>query len=434
MGQVTEGSAERVPVLRDFTFIGDGERGALIGPDGDIVWMCAPRWHDDAIFASLIGGRGRYSITPVGRYTSGGQYEDGTLIWRSRWVAGRAIIESKEALALPAEPHRAVLLRQVTALHGNATVRVLLETRGGFGRHPMRVLRHHDDGCWTARTGNLRLRWTGAGDAHVDDDGTLALTLEIPAGHAHDLVLEISDQPLPNPESPAQLWEATSARSRARVPDLSHSAAPRDARFAAAVLRGLTSSDGGMVAAATMSLPERADQHRSYDYRYAWIRDQCYAGIAAADAGLDDLLDAATAFVTERVLADGPGLRPAYLVDGGQVPDEHKLELPGYPGGTDIAGNWVNAQFQLDSLGDILRLLAAAARADRLELTGDEQSRSLPQPSPHDGTNPMQASGNSTRTGGPTHGWPASPASGLPPPSSYRGAKSKPWSTWPTRS
>ena len=73
MGQVTEGSVERVPVLRDFTFIGDGERGALIGPDGDIVWMCAPRWHDDAIFASLIGGRGRYSITPVGRYTSGGQ-------------------------------------------------------------------------------------------------------------------------------------------------------------------------------------------------------------------------------------------------------------------------------------------------------------------------------------------------------------------------
>jgi GH15 family glucan-1,4-alpha-glucosidase len=44
-----------------------------------------------------------------------------------------------------------------------------------------------------------------------------------------------------------------------------------------AVLRGLTSGGGGMVAAATTSLPERADRDRNYDYRYAWIRDQAYA-------------------------------------------------------------------------------------------------------------------------------------------------------------
>ena len=42
----------------------------------------------------------------------------------------------------------------------------------------------------------------------------------------------------------------------------------------------MTSSTGAMVAAATMSLPERADQGRNYDYRYAWIRDQCFAGQA----------------------------------------------------------------------------------------------------------------------------------------------------------
>ena len=33
-----------------------------------------------------------------------------------------------------------------------------------------------------------------------------------------------------------------------------------------------------MVAAATTSLPERAEEGRNYDYRYVWIRDQCYAG------------------------------------------------------------------------------------------------------------------------------------------------------------
>ena len=50
-------------------------------------------------------------------------------------------------------------------------------------------------------------------------------------------------------------------------------------------MHGLTSSGGGMVAAATTSLPERAREGRNYDYRYVWIRDQCYAGQAVAAAG-----------------------------------------------------------------------------------------------------------------------------------------------------
>ena len=52
-----------------------------------------------------------------------------------------------------------------------------------------------------------------------------------------------------------------------------------------------------MVAAATMSLPERARQGRNYDYRYVWIRDQCFAGQAVAQAGPLPLLDDAVRFV-----------------------------------------------------------------------------------------------------------------------------------------
>ena len=53
-----------------------------------------------------------------------------------------------------------------------------------------------------------------------------------------------------------------------------------------------------MVAAATTSLPERAEEGRNYDYRYVWIRDQCYAGEAVAQAGPYPLLDDAVRFVT----------------------------------------------------------------------------------------------------------------------------------------
>jgi GH15 family glucan-1,4-alpha-glucosidase len=136
------------------------------------------------------------------------------------------------------------------------------------------------------------------------------------------------------------------------------------------VLRGLTASTGAMVAAATTSLPERADQGRNYDYRYAWIRDQCYAGQAAAAVGDHTLLDGAVRFVSERVLADGPDLRPAYTIAGGPVPDQHDVTLSGYPGAPVRTGNWVNNQFQLDALGEALLLLVAADRRGRLSDDG----------------------------------------------------------------
>lgn len=45
-------------VLREYALLADGERGALIGPQGDVAWMCAPRWESDAVFSNLVGGGG----------------------------------------------------------------------------------------------------------------------------------------------------------------------------------------------------------------------------------------------------------------------------------------------------------------------------------------------------------------------------------------
>ena len=77
-----------------------------------------------------------------------------------------------------------------------------------------------------------------------------------------------------------------------------------------------------MAAAATTSLPERAEQGRNYDYRYAWVRDQCYAGQAVAAAGPGELLDAAVGFVAERLSRRRAEMKPAYTVTGGPVPDQ----------------------------------------------------------------------------------------------------------------
>lgn len=363
-------------VLRQYALLADGERGALIGPQGDIAWMCAPHWDSDAVFSSLIGGGGAFAVTPQDvRHVWGGYYEHGSLIWRSRWITNDGVIECREALAFPGDSDRVVLLRRIVAVAGAARVRVIFEPRPGFGRHGPGTL-HQDAGVWSGHSGGLHWRLTGAEDARARKSAhahgeLLVAELTVPAGDHHDLVFEVSEQSLPDQlVAPDTAWSATEAAWSRSMPELGSSIAPRDARHAYAVLRGLTSSGGGMVAAATMSLPERAGQGGNYDYRYAWIRDQSYAGMAAASAGAPELLDAAVGFVSARLLEDGPQLKPAYTVTGRAVPDEQTLDLRGYPGGSDKTGNWVNSQFQLDAFGEALQLLATAARADRLDAEG----------------------------------------------------------------
>lgn len=348
--------------------IADGERAALIGPRGGVAWMCFPRWDSEAVFSSLLGGAGTFAVTPANsRFVWGGSYQDGTMIWKSRWVTTEGIIECWEALAQPADPHRAVLLRRILAVSGPARMNVALEARASFGKHAMTDLKCAN-GVWTGRSGPLHVRLTGAGTA-TEHDGGLQLSLEVPAGGAYDLALELADRPFTSPSVDVDAaWAATQRTWSDAVPQLLQTIAPDDARQSYAVLRGMTGASGATVAAATLGMPERAQAQRNYDYRYSWIRDQCYAGQAVAACGPYPLLDDAVRFVTGRLLADGPGMKPAYTVTGGRVPDESALGLSGYPGGSAKVGNWVNEQFQLDAFGETLLLFAAAATHDRLDL------------------------------------------------------------------
>ncbi len=52
-------------VLREYALVADGERGALIAPDGSVAWLCVPRWDSPAAFSGLLGGPGRYTVTPA---------------------------------------------------------------------------------------------------------------------------------------------------------------------------------------------------------------------------------------------------------------------------------------------------------------------------------------------------------------------------------
>ena len=294
-------------------------------------------------------------------------------MWHSRWVLeGGCIVECREALPLPASAERAVVLRRIAALEGRTEMEVVLAPRADFDRSPLVDVRLGEDGCWRGRTGAVLVTWSGAQDARVAEDGDggscLHLRLRLDEGEAHDLVLVLATEPGEGDHvDAAAAWQRTERLWRERVPEPEVEVGARDARHAIAVLTGLTTGGGGMVAAATLGLPERSNRKRSFDYRYVWIRDQVYAGRAAARASLYPLLDAAVRFTRERLLEHGVRLAPAYTLTGADVPEERDAGLPGYPGGVCTVGNHAGRQFQLDVFGEALLLFAEAAAAGRME-------------------------------------------------------------------
>ena len=369
---------------RDYAFLGDGYRGALVGPRGDMVWLCAPSWQDDAVLSALVGGEGVYAVTPLVPYVAGGSYEPGTLVWGARWITPGAVVGGRDALVAPGDPHVVRLLRSIRADTEDVPLRVVLDLRAHFGSDRARdVRRLESEGRawghgWSGRVGDLWFRWWGADDATRPRSGpwrgTFVIETTLAAGESRDLLLEVSDRPFDRgggePPSAAQLWDTTCQWWADTVPPFDRTVSPRDARHAYAVLRGLTQPGGGMVAAATLGLPERAAGGRNYDYRYVWLRDQAYAGHAAAVDEPHPLLDDAVGFAVARILEHGPGLAPAYTVDGADLPRERRLDLLGYPGGSDVVGNHVVDQFQLDTVGELLQLLARAAALDHLDADG----------------------------------------------------------------
>jgi GH15 family glucan-1,4-alpha-glucosidase len=131
-------------------------------------------------------------------------------------------------------------------------------------------------------------------------------------------------------------------------------------------LKALTyAPTGGIVAAATTSLPEALGGVRNWDYRYCWLRDATFTLYALMLGGYSDEARAWRDWLLRAVAGAPSQLQIMYGVRGEHRLPEITLEwLPGYAGSSPVrTGNVAVRQLQLDVYGEVSDALYQARKA-----------------------------------------------------------------------
>ena len=122
---------------------------------------------------------------------------------------------------------------------------------------------------------------------------------------------------------------------------------------------------GGIVAAATTSLPERVGGMRNWDYRYCWLRDATFSLLALMNAGYVDEAESWRDWLV-RALAGAPAqAQIMYGLAGERRLTEWEVGwLPGFEESRPVRiGNAAAGQLQLDVYGEVADALHHARLA-----------------------------------------------------------------------
>ena len=122
---------------------------------------------------------------------------------------------------------------------------------------------------------------------------------------------------------------------------------------------------GGIVAAATTSLPEEIGGVRNWDYRYCWLRDATYTLQALLAAGFRREAGAWRDWLLRAIAGQPETLQILYSLDGARrLPEAELPWLSGYEGSSPVrTGNAASGQLQLDVWGETLDALFLARQA-----------------------------------------------------------------------
>jgi GH15 family glucan-1,4-alpha-glucosidase len=352
--------------IEDYALIGDLQTCALVGRDGSIDWLCVPHFDSPACFAALLGDprHGRWLLAPrTAAHSTRRRYRGESLILETEIAceSGRARIID----FMPIRNHVADLVRIVEGIEGTVPMRMELELRFHYGSIVPWVRAIPGGIHAIAGPDTIYCR----GDAAMRGEGLATVSeFDVSAGAsiAFDLTWTGTYDVHPAPQDVRARLEQTEAFWHEWSSRCTYDGPWRDAVMRSLItLKALTyAPTGGLVAAATTSLPEQIGGPRNWDYRYCWLRDATFSLYALTVGGYTDEAIAWREWLVNSVAGRPEELQIMYGIRGERHLTELVLDwLPGYEDSRPVRiGNAAVKQFQLDVYGELMDVLHLTRR------------------------------------------------------------------------
>jgi GH15 family glucan-1,4-alpha-glucosidase len=360
--------------IEEYGLIGDCHTGALVGSDGSMDWLCMPRFDSPSMFGALLGDEdnGRWLLAPTAPVQSTSrEYLEDTFVLVTTWRTESGVVQVTDFM--PTDNRRADIVRRITGIEGSVEMHEELRIRFDYSAALPWVRQAPEEG------GNALIAVAGP-DAVVirgpkleaRDEAHVAI-FTVAKGETVDLVLTWypSHRSAPNASDIDRDLADTTAWWRDWAANCE---APE--RYSAAVhrsllvLRALTHEDtGGIVAAATTSLPEEFGGSRNWDYRYVWLRDASLTLYVLIGHGFAGEANAWREWLLRAIAGDPNDVQIMYGLGGERRLTEWEVpSLPGYRDASPVrVGNGAFVQYQGDMFGEVMLALNKARESGEEE-------------------------------------------------------------------
>jgi len=357
------------PSVADYALLSDSQSAAMVDRRGSIDWWSVPRFDSPSVFSRLLDPRaGHFSIRPAVPFTATRRYLPNTLVLETTFETDGGRVRLIDALALEPgarshdigmeSPH--ALVRIIEGVEGHVPMRLELIPRFEYGL-TVPHFRSSDGGV---------IALAGADEVHLRSgvridvgEGQAEAEFSVGSGTRHGFVLQhraaFGRDREDLPSAQRLLDETIAGWTSWAIDHDSYHGPDRDlVRQSALVLQGLTyQPSGGVIAAATTSLPEIIGGSANWDYRFVWLRDLSLTmralWVAACPSEVGRHLE-----LIWRALGDEREAPVQIMVgiNGERDLSEHELEhLAGFLDSRPVrVGNEAWRQRQFDVLGEVI--------------------------------------------------------------------------------
>jgi GH15 family glucan-1,4-alpha-glucosidase len=356
--------------IEDYALLSDCHAAALVSRGGSIDWLCWPRFDSAACFAALLGGeeQGRWQICPADPITAVNRaYRDGSPVMETIFETATGTVALIDFM--PVNGNFSSILRIVEGRTGSVAMCLRLRLRFDYGSIVPWVTRldaAHGHSLVAIAGPDLVVLHADVQTEGEDMQTVAAFTVE--AGKS--LRFQLSHGPSHLEPPPRLNASAELDRTETHWHDWSDRCS-HEGEFAEAVKRSLITlkaltfaPTGGIVAAATTSLPELIGGSRNWDYRFCWLRDATLTLVALMDAGYYEEAQSWTDWLHRSVAGSANQVQIMYGIAGERRLDEWEVPwLPGYENSAPVRiGNQAAGQVQLDVFGEVMASMSQARR------------------------------------------------------------------------